>query len=223
MKKYNHYSAVVEPFNERDSFVWMKLPQGRIAARRWHGVRTGEKAEVTIQPENVLLSAEHPGKVSARNVLPGRVVSLKNSMGWFYVKVDVGFDLTSLVSRQAARDLGIKKGSFIYAIFKAAAVSPNKTSKPKIRVSIVGKNGIISHGKIDFLKAVDATSSITSAGLESGITYRSAWLWAESINKIWGKPLVTKIQGGKGGGGALLTAEAKYLIKFAQKIEGKYE
>jgi molybdate transport system regulatory protein len=53
---------------------------------------------------------------------------------------------------------------------------------------------------------VAAHGSISAAARELGVTYRTAWRWIDRMNEVAGRPLVSTITGGQGGGGATLTS-----------------
>jgi tungstate transport system ATP-binding protein len=99
----------------------------------------GEKLGIFIRPENVTLSVIPPDQTgtqplsSARNSLPGVVMSV-TSMGHFYkVRVDCGFPLASLVTRQSVENLDLRQGQSVVASFKATAVHPmRKASSDKL-------------------------------------------------------------------------------------------
>lgn len=63
-------------------------------------------------------------KLSARNVLPGKVVSLKKGPISSLVVIEVapGVRLTASVTAEAAKELKLAKGKAAYAIIKAPSV-----------------------------------------------------------------------------------------------------
>jgi molybdopterin-binding protein len=63
-------------------------------------------------------------KLSARNVLEGRVVELKNGAVTAQVRVDIGGGkvLTSMVTVDAVDDLGIKQGDQVSVEIKSTEV-----------------------------------------------------------------------------------------------------
>ncbi len=77
---------------------------------------------VCVRGEDVTLEKGSPGASSARNHLPGRVREIVPTGVLTKVIVDVGFDLVSLVTRQAAEDLDLFPGAEILAAFKASIV-----------------------------------------------------------------------------------------------------
>jgi molybdate transport repressor ModE-like protein/molybdopterin-binding protein len=215
----NLYEVTVDTCHRQDSYAWLRLRGGRLASRLWDGIRPGQHARVRVPPTDVILCSSHPGQVSARNVLPGRVASLRHTPEGVYVAMDVGFPLTALVTRRAARDLDLKRGVRVFALVKAVAVVPNVPVRARFRVSIEGAAGTLDPSKLDLLRAIERTGSLSAAARESGITFRTAWDWIEAAHRAWGSALVVRSQGGRGGGGTVLTAEARALLQSASKIE----
>ncbi|MGI9302964.1 MAG: winged helix-turn-helix domain-containing protein [Gammaproteobacteria bacterium] len=74
-------------------------------------------------------------------------------------------------------------------------------------------------GKIDLLRAVGASGSISGAARELGMSYKRAWLLIETLNRGFGQPVTATARGGKGGGGAGLTKLGETLIKEYDAIE----
>jgi molybdate transport system regulatory protein len=198
----NRFEVVVEACEPQGSIAWLRLGRGRIAARLWPGARAGQEATIWIPPQDVVLCEGHPGRTSARNVLPGHVRALRNVPEGTYVTVDVGFPLTALV--------------------KATAVAPNWELTTRIRVSLVGKQGLLAPGHIDFLNAIDRSGSLSAVARELEITFRAAWSRARSLNRIWGRPLVARAPGGPGGGGTVLTPEGKAAVQLAARVEREH-
>jgi molybdate transport repressor ModE-like protein/molybdopterin-binding protein len=215
----NRFVATVESCDRGEGQAWLRLHRGRLAARLWPGLKAGRKVALRIRPEDVLLSAGHPGRVSARNVLPGHVRSVKIVPEGAYVSLDVGFPLTALITRGAVRQLGIRRGAALYAIVKATAILPEAEAPRRFKLSLVGSNGDISPREIEFLRAIDHTGSMSAASRDLGITYRTAWLWVRSINRSWGSPLVVRMHGGRGGGGASLTPEGRAAAESVSSLE----
>jgi molybdopterin-binding protein len=67
-------------------------------------------------------------KLSARNVLKGKVVEVVEGVTTHNVKIDIGHGivLTSSITAEAVKDLKLKKGDDAYAIIKASEVIVGK-------------------------------------------------------------------------------------------------
>jgi molybdopterin-binding protein len=63
-------------------------------------------------------------KISARNVIKGKVVELKKGAVAAQVKVDIGGGnlLTSMITVDAVEDLGLDKGQEVSVVIKASEV-----------------------------------------------------------------------------------------------------
>ena len=63
-------------------------------------------------------------KISARNQLKGKVKSVKHGPVSTEVVISIagGVDITSVITESAAKDLGLKTGSEVYAVIKATNV-----------------------------------------------------------------------------------------------------
>jgi molybdate transport repressor ModE-like protein len=131
----------------------------------------------------------------------------------------VGFPLSAVITRAAAKDLRIRKGEGVYAIVKAVVVTPVVPVSAKYRVSLVGSKGVLGFEKLDFMRAIEHAGSLLAAAEDLGITYRTAWIWAREVNRIWGSPLISRTHGGQGGGGTQLTPEGNSVLTLASKLE----
>jgi len=62
-------------------------------------------------------------KISARNVLKGKVVEVSEGAVTGHVKLDVGGSIvTASITNAAIKELGLKKGAVAYAVIKASDV-----------------------------------------------------------------------------------------------------
>jgi molybdate transport system regulatory protein len=77
----------------------------------------------------------------------------------------------------------------------------------------------IGPGKIDLLRAVAEASSISGAARRRGLTYKRAWLLIDTLNQGLGRPVVETATGGRGGGGARLTAFGEVLVARYDALE----
>lgn len=214
----NRFNATVERVDKADTVAWLGIQGCLLAARMWPGVKPRLKVPIRIRPEDVLLSSGHPGSISARNVLPGHVTQIQRVPEGVYVTMNVGFPLTSMITSGALQHLHIERGSALYAIVKATAVVPEAAPPAAYRVSLVGKHGDLTPEKIEFLRAIDRTGSMSGACRELGVTYRTAWMWVRAVNRAWGSPLLLRVHGGAGGGGTTLTPEGRAALEFADRL-----
>lgn len=68
--------------------------------------------------------------------------------------------------------------------------------------------------RIELLKQVEATGSISQGAKLANISYKSAWDAINEMNTLSEHLLVERVTGGKGGGGAKLTHYGKRLIQL---------
>lgn len=89
----------------------------------------------------------------------------------------------------------------------------------KSRIWIEGKNGTyIGEGRINLMKLIIETGSISSAAKAMKMSYKKAWGIIDGMNKEAKTPLVIKVSGGKGGGGTEVTIEGRKAIKLFEKL-----
>ncbi|PKB16344.1 winged helix-turn-helix domain-containing protein [Flavobacterium sp. 5] len=92
----------------------------------------------------------------------------------------------------------------------------NKKYKIEVRLWVESTEGpFLGIGKVWLLENIKKTGSITNAAKEMKMAYRQAWQLVQEMNQRAESPLVEKLLGGKGGGGARLTdAGEKAIITF---------
>ena len=63
-------------------------------------------------------------KLSARNILRGKIVDVVKGQTTAHVRIDIGNGVvvTSSITNEAVKDLGLKKGMTAYAVIKASDV-----------------------------------------------------------------------------------------------------
>ena len=73
----------------------------------------------------------------------------------------------------------------------------------------------LSDKRIDTLRGIARTGSISQAARDAGVSYKAAWQAIATLTNLAGVPLVERAVGGAGGGGATLTAEGRQLLALA--------
>lgn len=94
------------------------------------------------------------------------------------------------------------------------------TCRPRIRIK-AGKDIALGPGKVDLLEAIERTGSISAGARELGLSYRRAWDLVDTMNHCFKHPLVARVKGGKGGGGAQLTSEGREILDLYRSMETK--
>ena len=76
-------------------------------------------------------------------------------------------------------------------------------------------------GPYRLLKGIEKTGSLRQAAAEQGISYRKAWLVLKDIEKRLGFQIVERQVGGVSGGGSVLTASGKSLMKRYEQFRAE--
>ena len=85
--------------------------------------------------------------------------------------------------------------------------------KVKFKIWLEEKGGVaFAEGRKMLLESIERLGSLNAAAKELGMSYRAAWGKIKATEKVLGIKLLKVTTGGKGGGGATLTPEAKELI-----------
>jgi molybdate transport system regulatory protein len=93
---------------------------------------------------------------------------------------------------------------------------------PTFHLKLDYGNGVrIGPGKVELLKLIQRESSISAAARAMNMSYRRAWLLVEETGRIFGQPVVTARVGGRGHGGASLTALGEHIIRTYDAILAK--
>ncbi len=79
-------------------------------------------ARAAVDPKAVIVS-QKPLDSSARNSFSGRIVSLSESAGHVVLSIDIGIELTALITPESFKRLGVTLGSEVFLTFKATAVA----------------------------------------------------------------------------------------------------
>jgi molybdate transport system regulatory protein len=82
-----------------------------------------------------------------------------------------------------------------------------------------GGEPVFGRGRRFLLNAIDSHGSINRAAQEVDISFRKAWSHVNAMEKRLGIKLVERQTGGKNGGGAVLTAEARKFLKKYEALE----
>jgi molybdate transport system regulatory protein len=94
-----------------------------------------------------------------------------------------------------------------------AALKAHLTPRHKVWLNW---NGLFLMGPnyLRFLAAVDDTGTIREGGRAVGWSYRTCLNRLRRMEKVLGRPVLLTIRGGKAGGGARLTPEARRFVRI---------
>jgi molybdate transport system regulatory protein len=77
----------------------------------------------------------------------------------------------------------------------------------------------VGPGKIALLEHIDSSGSLSEAARRLEMSYRRAWLLLEDLNTSFQQPVARMSVGGRGGGGAALTAFGSELVAAYRSLE----
>jgi len=95
-----------------------------------------------------------------------------------------------------------------------------KSTQLRLRM-MLGPHIVIGPGKADLLEAIGKTGSISAAGRLLGMSYRRTWALVDTMNRCFREPVVDTSTGGRGGGGAALTAFGEEALRRYRRMEAK--
>jgi molybdate transport system regulatory protein len=92
--------------------------------------------------------------------------------------------------------------------------------RSKVWIEVDGEP-VFGSGRQLLLKAIDEYGSINKAAKKIHISYRKAWGYIKAMEDRLGIKLVERQVGGRNGGGAILTEDAReFLCKYDRLEEG---
>src|SRR5712672_3340239 len=92
----------------------------------------------------------------------------------------------------------------------------------RLKVSLILKSGArIGPGKAALEESVRDMGSISAAARAMGMDYKRAWMLIDSLNRAFDIPVVERVTGGSGGGGAVLTPFGEDLLARYRKLEAR--
>lgn len=82
-----------------------------------------------------------------------------------------------------------------------------------------GGNPVFGRGRRFLLEAIDRCGSINQAAKEINISYRKAWGYIKAMEERLSFRLVERQAGGRNGGGAVLTEDAREFLRKYKMME----
>ncbi|MBF0328425.1 MAG: winged helix-turn-helix domain-containing protein [Nitrospirae bacterium] len=92
--------------------------------------------------------------------------------------------------------------------------------KSKLWLEVNGEP-VFGRGRRFLLEAIDRYGSVNQAAKDVNISYRKAWSHIKAMEERLGIKLVDCRTGGKNGGGATLTDDARHFIKKYESLENR--
>lgn len=90
--------------------------------------------------------------------------------------------------------------------------------RSKLWIEVEGKP-VFGRGRRFLLEAIDTYGSINQAAKEINISYRKAWGYIKAMEERLGFKLIERQTGGRNGGGATLTEEAREFLRKYEAME----
>jgi molybdate transport system regulatory protein len=107
---------------------------------------------------------------------------------------------------------------------------PPERPAPRDRPALRGKlwleaagRPVLTEATADLLDQIDACGSVSAAARNLRFAYRRAWLLIDAVNRAWAEPLVVKVTGGPGGGGAKLTDFGRHVLRAYRDLQLQLE
>ncbi|MBK1648687.1 TOBE domain-containing protein [Rhabdochromatium marinum] len=86
----------------------------------------------------------------------------------------------------------------------------------------IDQHRFAGHGRIDLLRRIGETGSISRAAKAMGMSYKQAWDAVDAMNNLATHPLVSRRAGGRHGGGTELTDTGRRLIQVFEVAEREH-
>jgi molybdate transport system regulatory protein len=96
-----------------------------------------------------------------------------------------------------------------------------KRFKSLFRVYL-GNEIALGPGKVELLRHIAETGSISEAARRMNMSYNRAWLLVRTMNRCFKEPLVLATRGGDSHGGARLTKSGNKILALYQTLESKF-
>ncbi len=109
-----------------------------------------------------------------------------------------------------------------YILRYIALMARHKSLTVDGRLWLAAGPGSVGHGRIDLLRRIAETGSISQAARAIGMSYKTAWDAVEAMNNLSERPLVERSAGGARGGGTRLTDEGRRLIEVYEAAEEQF-
>jgi molybdate transport system regulatory protein len=90
--------------------------------------------------------------------------------------------------------------------------------RSKVWIEVDGEP-VFGRGRRFLLEAIENHGSINRAAEDVGISYRKAWCHIKAMEERLGVQLVERQAGGKNGGGACITNEARVFLRKYEQME----
>jgi molybdate transport system ATP-binding protein len=104
-----------------DHLTTVKVGDVEISTRHLNK-NPGENVVVSLGANQIILAADQPTNISARNIFGGRVSEVWAKQGKVFAEVDAGEKFIVELTENALNELGIYPGSDVFLVFKSSSV-----------------------------------------------------------------------------------------------------
>jgi len=104
-----------------DHLTTIKIGDVEISTRH-QNKNPGESVVVSLGANQIILAAEEPHNLSARNILKGQVTEIWSKQGKVFTEVDIGQKFIVELTENALNELGIALGNDVFLVFKSSSV-----------------------------------------------------------------------------------------------------
>jgi molybdate transport system regulatory protein len=96
--------------------------------------------------------------------------------------------------------------------------------EPRIKVWVESSgNAVLGDFRVDLLRAIEETGSLSAAAQKLGLSYRRAWDKVRDMERNFGARLVLTEKGGTRRGGSRLTPRATTLLNQYERFRKRME
>ena len=85
------------------------------------------------------------------------------------------------------------------------------------------QGAFLGNTRIRLLEAIDTHGSISQAARFVPLSYKAAWDAVDAMNNLADRPLVTRVTGGRHGGGTRLTDHGRQMVGLYRALEAEYQ
>jgi molybdate transport system regulatory protein len=100
-----------------------------------------------------------------------------------------------------------------------SSMPKKKNAAIKMRIRVYAGNRMLGPGKIQLLKTIGDTGSLSAAAKELGMSYMRAWNLSQELNRDPNQPMIEMSRGGPSGGSASLTSLGKKILRLYQEMD----
>jgi molybdate transport system ATP-binding protein len=90
----------------------------------------GARVVLAIGAREIIIATAPPQRISARNIIPGKVLSVAGEGDRLIVTVDCGLELIVEVTAGAVKELGIQPGVAVHLVIKSGSISVMDAFRP---------------------------------------------------------------------------------------------